>query len=513
MFIVNNSNSEILKAFASLFNKATKNLEFPNDVIISSDSKLEDGFQYGQYEIIIKDDFSTLISQFGKLGSFSVISERLFSGLYMWLVDYYDETSVNEQFTATKNEIISKFINVQNETITNYLKFLLMQDSLIFLSEKEKREIKIQQTFGGHYLNIRNVFNFATSKPVTISKPSIIEARLKNLKIRYANKAVLNKITDNSKDLSLLTYGLSQEYFFNDNPKDFYNIKYSLADIKASFIATYKSYFTSTSEFQVEELNRHVESVLLHVKTEADDDFSNKVYTFFDALLIVSFCFIKKINNQNTYLSFISNTHINKPNSLSPKNIKSEGIFNILFKQDDSKKKLNKDFNSFISKLSELVNNHLIIGTKDQIDSISSSYGELQNDYIGILDFHYNFPNSKYVLHQLYKDYFIYYFKGFDDLKQIVDYIQQCMYSCHSRNCLFDIFTLNEQLANVLQNYSYKDIEGINNNDVCIPNDLNFIQINVLATLKSKTLLSFFEDVHLMKKYTSKLAQSRNNKK
>ena len=133
MFIVNNSNSEILKAFASLFNKATKNLEFPNDVIISSDSKLEDGFQYGQYEIIIKDDFSTLISQFGKLGSFSVISERLFSGLYMWLVDYYDETSVNEQFTATKNEIISKFINVQNETITNYLKFLLMQDSLIFL--------------------------------------------------------------------------------------------------------------------------------------------------------------------------------------------------------------------------------------------------------------------------------------------------------------------------------------------------------------------------------------------
>lgn len=513
MFIVNNSNSEILKAFASLFNEATKNLESHKDVIIKSNAKLEEGFQYDKDEIIIKDDFSTLISQFGKLGSFSIISERLFSGLYSWLIDNYDEISVNEQFNNAKNEIISKFINIEDETITNYLKFILMRDSLIFLSEKEKRELKVQQTFGGQTLNIRNVFNFATSKPVTISKPSIIEARLKILKTRSANKAVLNKITDNSKDLTLLAYSLSQEYYFKDNPNKFYDIKYSLADIKASFIATYKSYFTSTSEVQVEELNKHVESVLLHVKSEADDDFSNKVYTFFDALLIVSFCFIKKINNQNTYLSFISNTHINKPNSLSPKNIKSEGIFNILFQQDDSKKKLNKDFNSFISNLNKLVNNHLIIGTKDQIDSISSSSGELQNDYIGILDFHYNFPNSKYVLHQLYKDYFIYYFKGFDDLKQIVDYIQQYMYACHSRNCLFDIFTLNKQLTNVLQNYSYRDIERRKSNDICIPNNLNIIQLNTLAILKSNTLLSFFEDVHLMKKYNSKLAQSRNNKK
>lgn len=40
MFIANNSNSEILKAFAILFSEAIKNLESHTDVIIKFNAKI-----------------------------------------------------------------------------------------------------------------------------------------------------------------------------------------------------------------------------------------------------------------------------------------------------------------------------------------------------------------------------------------------------------------------------------------------------------------------------------------
>ena len=64
---------------------------------------------YNENQISIRNDFKYLMDLYGEQGTFSIISERLFKGLYSWLTNNFDHSEVNDQFFTIKEEIISKF--------------------------------------------------------------------------------------------------------------------------------------------------------------------------------------------------------------------------------------------------------------------------------------------------------------------------------------------------------------------------------------------------------------------
>lgn len=154
MFKIKDTKSALLRAFCTLFNEATSNIDVDFEVYISLTPNLVNEVNYSENQIIIKDDFKNLIDTYGVLGGFSIISERLFKGLHIWLMHNFNDTQVEEQFLVIKNEIISKFKIKDSSFPSNYLKFLFYKDGLIEISSKEVRNILVNQHFYGTDLNL-----------------------------------------------------------------------------------------------------------------------------------------------------------------------------------------------------------------------------------------------------------------------------------------------------------------------------------------------------------------------
>lgn len=85
------------------------------------------------------------------------------------------------------------------------------------------------------------------------------------------------------------------------------------------------------------------------------------------------------------------------------------------------------------------------------------------------LIFHFKKRPSYYPLHQVFKDFYIYYFKGFNDLRTLANYtrilIKEEMYNSYTRNKCFDIFEFNDYLHTKINNFNFKDIKSNSSKD------------------------------------------------
>lgn len=422
MFKVANTENNVLNSFAKLMNSAISNLNITEEVYSVQKKRVIEGIHYTKNQIILNNDFKPLLNNYGRLGGFSIIAERILQGFYLCLIDKFSKKEVDEQFIGVKREIISKFIINTNNTprISEHLKYLLYKDKLIQITEKEIKNILVNETFNGFITNINHKFIFKdVSKPFS---SNFIEAKLKDIKPIYytIDYKKYNEAVNINKDLSELAKTLSQNPPFIKNSYRYHEIKLGLSDIKKSLLATMNKYYeseTRSKELTDDKLGKRVQSTLLHVSKDSDDNFSNRKYTFYDSLLIISYCFMSEIIPKNSYFQFLKNkfTH----NGLSSKYIDIE---NVLLATDEDKNNINEDFQKFILMLKKLAKECLVIGRaedKKVHEKINSESKKIQTQ-----DLIY-FPNNKnyeYIVHQLFKDYFIYYFKGFDQLKWYCKY-------------------------------------------------------------------------------------------
>ncbi|HBI9386871.1 MULTISPECIES: hypothetical protein [Staphylococcaceae] len=504
MFKVKNTNSEILKAFASLFNDATSHIE-EFEVRLSMYPDLANEVDYNENQISIRNDFKYLMDLYGEQGTFSIISERLFKGLYSWLTNNFDHSEVNDQFFTIKEEIISKFKIENSSNFSNYLKFLFYKDGLMKFSSREIKNILVNQHFYGTKLKLSNRFQLNQKTNMSTESINIVEARLKQLKYKKPKKFT-NSYSYESQNLSKLAHSLSNQRNIASTSKSYNNNQFKLADIQKSFFITYKNYLASTNQststLNENSLNHYVKKLLQHVAKISDNTFSNKFYTYNDALLIISYSLLKKFLPDNLYLKLLENNTIELA-SENQQHLQIDSILSELVKKNYQKKQLNKDFSEFVKLLSDIIPVHLVIGKADTITRLLNSAPKKQKEiFIEEATYHFEKDLSYYPLHQVYKDFFVYYFKGYNDLISINQYIlstvKHNMHANHTFNSFFNIFEFNKSLFDSIMTFEFIDIEKHNT----LSSSKNPLQFHAnLNHLKSETTLSFLETLSFMHEY------------
>ena len=244
MFKVNKDEKQLVKAVVHLLNIASENLEFKEEVFVSSNQILSEPFITNKISIEIKDDFKHIINQYGAHAGSVLILNRLFDALYKFLKYNYDQEMLDEQFEQVKEEIISYFID--KESVTRYLEYCLLQDNLINLSDKETKNIKIAITFGGSKESLDHRFHLI---PIVNNIESVV-ARLKQLPQSNMKNAKTYSQYENIR-LSKLTKCLADTSEFNPNGHFYSDIQFKRKDIQISYYATMKSYISSTSSIKM----------------------------------------------------------------------------------------------------------------------------------------------------------------------------------------------------------------------------------------------------------------------
>ncbi|HEC2188879.1 TPA: hypothetical protein R1942_002488, partial [Staphylococcus delphini] len=305
---------------------------------------------YNENQISIRNDFKYLMDLYGEQGTFSIISERLFKGLYSWLTNNFDHSEVNDQFFTIKEEIISKFKIENSSNFSNYLKFLFYKDGLMKFSSREIKNILVNQHFYGTKLKLSNRFQLNQKTNMSTESINIVEARLKQLKYKKPKKFT-NSYSYESQNLSKLAHSLSNQRNIASTSKSYNNNQFKLADIQKSFFITYKNYLASTNQststLNENSLNHYVKKLLQHVAKISDNTFSNKFYTYNDALLIISYSLLKKFLPDNLYLKLLENNTIELA-SENQQHLQIDSILSELVKKNYQKKQLNKDFSEFV---------------------------------------------------------------------------------------------------------------------------------------------------------------------
>ncbi|WP_268226344.1 hypothetical protein [Staphylococcus pettenkoferi] len=298
---------------------------------------------------------------------------------------------------------------------------------------------------------------------------------------------------------------------------------FSLKEKILSYYATMKSYISSTSSIEMptkEDLYKDINNLMKNVAKEQDNDFTKAFYTFNDTLLIITNCMVNRLLPSNTYWQLLNHnkTLLSKyDNSKASLNhTLSETFIDTLLTSNNSKELLNKDFSKVVELLSNVIPKNLII----LINSATYSLEELLDE--GFLDnynhnliFHFKKRPSYYPLHQVFKDFYIYYFKGFNDLRTLANYtrilIKEEMYNSYTRNKCFDIFEFNDYLHTKINNFNFKDIKSNSSKDntsqsLSITQDKQFTRLKLIH---SKSTFSLFDDVNFLNIYKSKLISSR----
>ena len=226
--------------------------------------------------------------------------------------------------------------------------------------------------------------------------------------------------------------------------------------------------------------------------------------------LLPSNTYWQLLNHNKTLLSKYENSKASLNHTLS------KTFIDTLLTSNNSKEILNEDFSKVVELLSNVIPKHLII----LINSATYSLEELLhedflNNYNHNLIFHFKKRPSYYPLHQVFKDFYIYYFKGFNDLRILANYtrilIKEEMYNSYTRNKCFDIFAFNDYLHTKINNFNFKDIESNNSKDNT-SQSLSINQEKLFTSLKyihSKSTFSLFDDVNFLNIYKSKLISSR----
>ena len=460
---------------------------------------LSEPFITNKISIEIKDDFKHVINQYGAHAGSVLILNRLFDALYQFLKYNYDQEMLDEQFEQVKEEIISYFID--KESVTRYLEYCLLQDNLINLSDKEIKNIKIAITFGGSKESLNHRFHLT---PIVNSIESVV-ARLKQLPQSNMKNAKTYSQYENIR-LSKLTKCLADTSEFNPNGHFYSDIQFKRKDIQISYYATMKSYISSTSSIEMptkEDLYKDINNLMKNVAKEQDNDFTKAFYTFNDTLLIITNCMVNRLLPSENSKATLTHTL-------------SETFIDTLLTSNNSKELLNKDFSKVVELLSNVIPKHLII----LINSATYSLEELLDEdfldnYNHNLIFHFKKRPSYYPLHQVFKDFYIYYFKGFNDLRTLANYtrilIKEEMYNSYTRNKCFDIFEFNDYLHTKINNFNFKDIKSNSSKDNT-SQSLSINQDKLFTSLKhihSKSTFSLFDDVNFLNIYKSKLISSR----
>ncbi|HHO1813371.1 TPA: hypothetical protein ACRT2C_002759, partial [Staphylococcus aureus] len=261
MFKVNKDEKQLVKAVVHLLNIASENLEFKEEVFVSSNQILSEPFITNKISIEIKDDFKHIINQYGAHAGSVLILNRLFDALYKFLKYNYDQEMLDEQFEQVKEEIISYFID--KESVTRYLEYCLLQDNLINLSDKETKNIKIAITFGGSKESLDHRFHLI---PIVNNIESVV-ARLKQLSQSNMKNAKTYSQYENIR-LSKLTKYLADTSEFNPNSHFYSDIQFKRKDIQISYYATMKSYISSTSSIKMptkEDLYKDINNLMKNV--------------------------------------------------------------------------------------------------------------------------------------------------------------------------------------------------------------------------------------------------------
>ncbi|MCO6217355.1 hypothetical protein LZT70_03475 [Staphylococcus epidermidis] len=321
--------------------------------------------------------------------------------------------------------------------------------------------------------------------------------------------------------LSKLTKCLADTSEFNPNGHFYSDIQFKRKDIQISYYATMKSYISSTSSIEMptkKDLDKDIDNLMKHVAKEQDNDFTKAFYTFNDTLLIITNCMVNRLLPSNTYWQLLNH---NKKLLSKYENSKatlthtlSETSIDTLLTSNNSKELLNEDFSKVVELLSNIIPKHLIILR----NSITYSLEDLLDaDFLDNhnLIFHFKKRPSYYPLHQVFKDFYIYYFKGFNDLRTLANYtrilIKEEMYKSYTRNKCFDIFEFNDYLHTKINNFNFKDIKSNSSKDntsqsLSIYQDKLFTSLN---HIHSKSTFSLFDDVNFLNIYKSKLISSR----
>ena len=516
MFKVNKDEKQLVKAVVHLLNMASENLEFNEEVFISSNQMLSEPFITNKISIEIKDDFKHFINQYGAHAGSVLMLNRLFDALYQFLKYNYDQEMLDEQFEQVKEEIISYFID--KESVTRYLEYCLLQDNLINLSDKEIKNIKIAITFGESKESLNHRFHLT---PIVNNIESVV-ARLKQLPQSNKKNAKTYSQYENIR-LSKLTKYLADTSEFNPNGHFYSDIQFKRKDIQISYYATMKSYISSTSSIKMptkKDLYKDIDNLMKHIAKEKDDIFNKPFYTFNDTLLIITNCMVNRLLPSNTYWQLLNH---NKKLLSKYENSKatlthtlSETFIDTLLTSNNSKEILNEDFSKVVELLSNIIPKHLIILRNSTTYSLEQL---LDADFLDNhnLIFHFKKWPSYYPLHQVFKDFYIYYFKGFNDLRILSNYtrilIKEEMYNSYTRNKCFDIFEFNDYLHTKINNFNFKDIKSNSSKD----NTSQSLSINqdkdkLFTSLKhihSKSTFSLFDDVNFLNIYKSKLISSR----
>ncbi len=516
MFKVNKDEKQLVKAVVQLLNIASENLEFNEEVFISSNQMLSEPFITNKISIEIKDDFKHVINQYGAHAGSVLILNRLFDALYQFLKYNYDQEMLDEQFEQVKEEIVSYFID--KESVTRYLEYCLLQDNLINLSDKEIKNIKIAITFGGSKESLNHRFHLT---PIVNNIESVV-ARLKQLPQSNMKNAKTYSQYENIR-LSKLTKCLADTSEFNPNGHFYSDIQFKRKDIQISYYATMKSYISSTSSIKMptkEDLYKDINNLMKNVAKEQDNDFTKAFYTFNDTLLIITNCMVNRLLPSNTYWQLLNHNkkllskYENSKASLN--HTLSETFIDTLLTSNNSKEILNEDFSKVVELLSNVIPKHLIILINSDTYSLEELLDEdFLDNYNHNLIFHFKKRSSYYPLHQVFKDFYIYYFKGFNDLRTLANYtrilIKEEMYNSYTRNKCFDIFEFNDYLHTKINNFNFKDIKSNSSKDNT-SQSLSINQDKLFTSLKpihSKSTFSLFDDVNFLNIYKSKLISSR----
>ncbi|MFS4830576.1 hypothetical protein SOO42_06560 [Staphylococcus aureus] len=517
MFKFKNNEMQLIKSVVQFFNMASEHLKFEEEILINSNRMISAPFVTSRMRIEIKEDFNKVIKQYGTYAGSVLILNRLFDALYDFLKYKYHKELLNEQFDEIKEEIISRFI--KNERVTSYLKYCLYKDDLIQISEKESKNLNVAKAFGTHSRPLKKRFNL---KPIE-NKMESIEAKLKQLE--HVNKnidEIYNKYE--GVKLSKLTEYLADSSRFNPNKKSFKDIKFKRKDIMKSYYASMKSYSDSKSQIELpteKELNKDVSNLLKHVKKEKDHNFNESFYTFNDTLLIITYCMINRTVPTNNYWLLLKHSqHVLSqfylPEKLT-KHTPSDKIIDILLTSNIDKNNINKDFSEVVELLSDFIPKHLIMMKDDCIRDLNKFSPE-DYKYDSNLVFHFEINPSYYPLHQVFKDFYIYYFKGFNDLRTLTNYIRNLvktkMFSSYTKNKHFDIFKFNDSLYNTIEGFKFKDIETANN--INTPKSLHYSQQRNLSNslesiryIHSNSTFSLFDDINFLDIYQLKIISSR----
>lgn len=522
MFEFREQEKQLIKSLVHYFNIASEKLKFKNKILVMSDKNLKAPFITNDTSIEIKDDFGQLIHLYGTYAGSVVIINRIMNALYAFLLENYDEVMLNEQFYKVKEEIVSRFIS--NQDITNQLEYCLLQDNLINRSEKEEKNIEIALAFGSAIKPLHNHFYL---NPVD-NKMKPLEGRLKQLQ-RSRKKSARNHLLYETVNLSELTKYLSDSNEFNLKKKSFNDIQFKPKDIKKSFYATMKSYAKATDQFKIhpkeEELNKYVENLLKNVAKEEDHNFNKSYYTFNDTLLIIAHCILKRLlPGPNKYWQLLNHDKKVLSRYQMPKNmtndIPSDEIIKKLFTHNKDKKILNEDFAKLVEVISNVIPKHLVILKNDPINDLDNYSPEDYKDDNDLV-FHFENTPSYYPLHQVFKDFYIYYFKGFSDLRVLMKYtrklIKENMYNSYTNNEHFDIFAFNNSLKNTINIFKFKDIEYSNNNNnssksLSLSNENLSKSLNSIRYIHSKSSFSLFDDIDFLGEYQTKIISNRKNK-